>query len=287
MKYRHAFHAGNFADVHKHVALLQLITALQKKPKGFLYLETHAGRGRYDLSGAEQSEAQGGILALRATAKSASPGEAVPRDPALQAYLAAVTGLASDPHDYPGSPLLAAQALRVVDRAICCELQAPECRALERTLEHWPRARTQHGDGFHAVGEHLPPIERRALVLIDPPYEEHADFERSLVAIQAALQRLANATVLLWYPVKDERDLAPWLARATAALAATGAPLLDLELWRLPRDNSVALNGSGLLVVNPPWQFDEQAMQWQPELLRLLGAEARGGTSVRWLLHAH
>jgi 23S rRNA (adenine2030-N6)-methyltransferase len=279
MKYRHAFHAGNFADVHKHVALLQLVAALQKKPKGFLYLETHAGRGRYDLSGAEQSEAQGGILALRAAAKLAPP-----HDPALQAYLAAVTGLASDPHDYPGSPLLAAQALRAADRAICCELQAPESRALERTLEHWPRARVQLGDGFHALSEHLPPVERRALVLIDPPYEEHADFERALAGTQAALQRLANATVMLWYPVKDERDLAPWLARATAAIAA---PLLRLEIWHLPRDNSVALNGSGLLVVNPPWQFDEQAAAWQPELVRLLGAESRGGSTLQWLVHAH
>jgi 23S rRNA (adenine2030-N6)-methyltransferase len=279
MKYRHAFHAGNFADVHKHVALLQLVTALQKKSKGFLYLETHAGRGRYELSGGEQSEAQHGILALRNAARTAAP-----RDPALQAFLAAVTALASDPHDYPGSPLLVAQALRAVDRGICCELLAPECRALERTLEHWPRMRSQQGNGFQALGQHLPPIERRALVLIDPPYEEHADFERALSGAQAALQRLANTTLLLWYPVKDQRDLAPWLARAATLLAV---PLLSLELWLHPRDSTVALNGSGLLVVNPPFQFDVQAAGWLPELGTLLGAEAQGGTAVRWLVHGH
>jgi 23S rRNA (adenine2030-N6)-methyltransferase len=277
MKYRHAFHAGNFADVHKHVALLQLVAALQKKPKGFLYLETHAGRGRYELSGGEHSEARHGILALRDAARHVPP-----RDPALQAYLAAVTSLASDPHDYPGSPLLVAQALRASDRAICCELQAPECRALERTLEHWPRAQARHGDGFHAIDEHLPPLERRALLLIDPPYEEQADFERALAGAQAALQRLANATVLLWHPVKDQRDLAPWLARAASQLAA---PLLSLELWLHPRDSTVALNGSGLLVVNPPWQFDAQAAGWLPELGTLLGADAQGGTSLKWLVH--
>lgn len=283
MKYRHAFHAGNFADVHKHVALLELVAALQKKPKGFLYLETHAGRGRYELSGGEQSEAQHGILALRAAAR-----QAAPRHAALQAYLATVGSLASDPHDYPGSPLLVAQALRAVDRAICCELQAPECRALERALEQSQggarQVRAQQGDGWRAIGEHLPPHERRALLLIDPPYEEPADFERALAGAQRALQRLANATVLLWHPVKDQRDLAPWLARVAATLPA---PLLSLELWLHPRDSTVALNGSGLLVANPPYQFDQQAASWLPELASLLGVGAQGGTSMKWLVHGH
>jgi 23S rRNA (adenine2030-N6)-methyltransferase len=278
MKYRHAYHAGNFADVHKHVALLHLVAALQRKPKGFLYLETHAGRGHYELG----AEADAGYLALRSAERMAA-AETAP----LQAYLAAESALAGSKGGYSGSPLLAAQALRTVDRGVCCELQPPELRALERALaEYTPAARLhcQGGDGFHALREHLPPPERRALVAIDPPYEESRDFERVLESMTHAVQRLANVTVLAWYPIKDERTLSAWRLRAAATV---GAPLLALELWLFPRDAAVALNGSGLLIANPPFQFDVEAGAWQAELARLLGAEIRGGHSLQWLVHGH
>jgi len=278
MKYRHAYHAGNFADVHKHVALLHLITALQRKPKGFVYLETHAGRGHYELGG----EAEAGYLALRAAERIAPA-----MTPAVLAYLEAESALAAGKGGYAGSPLLAARALRAADRGVCCEVQPPELRALERALgEYTPLARLhcQGGDGFHALREYLPPPERRALVAIDPPYEEARDFERVIESTALAVQRLANATVLAWYPIKDERTLAPWRLRAAEAI---GAPLLALELWLHPRDAAVALNGSGLLVANPPYQFDAEAGAWQAELARLLGAGASGGQSLQWLVHGH
>jgi len=278
MKYRHAYHAGNFADVHKHVALLHLITALQRKPKGFLYLETHAGRGHYELGG----EAGAGFVALRAAERIAPAAS-----PAVLAYLEAESSLAATRGGYAGSPLLAAHALRATDRGVCCEVQPPELRALERALaEFTPGARLhcQGGDGFHALREYLPPPERRALVAIDPPYEESRDFERVLESMTQAVQRLANVTVLAWYPIKDERTLSPWRLRAASAI---GAPLLALELWLHPRDAAVALNGSGLLVANPPFQFDVEAAAWQAELARLLGAGLHGGQSLQWLVHGH
>ncbi|MBS0387388.1 MAG: 23S rRNA (adenine(2030)-N(6))-methyltransferase RlmJ [Proteobacteria bacterium] len=280
MKYRHSFHAGNFADVHKHVTLLALIAALQRKDKGFLYLETHAGRGLYDLHGADThqgAEARLGIGALEA-ARCDSPQ--------VRAYLDALArarGNANAPGAYAGSPVLAALSLRTQDRGVCCEIQAAECRALERALNIYPRMRAECIDGYRALNAQLPPPERRALVLIDPPYEEQADdLQRAGEAIGTALTRLANAVVALWYPIKDDRDLAPWLARMAAQLKA---PALIAELWLHPRDARVGLNGSGLLIANPPYQLDAELAQWLPQLGAALGATRQGGTQVKWIAH--
>ncbi|MGB8694289.1 MAG: 23S rRNA (adenine(2030)-N(6))-methyltransferase RlmJ [Steroidobacteraceae bacterium] len=300
MKYRHSFHAGNFADVHKHVTLLALISALQRKDKGFLYFETHAGRGLYDLGGTESqqgAEARHGIKALRAVPHAS---------PEINAYLEAIVRAAgSGAQLYPGSPLLAAQALREQDRAVCCEILPPECRALERALHDYPRVRCLCADGYATLSAHLPPAERRALVLIDPPYEEpSAELERGLSAVMAILARLPNAIIALWYPIKDARDLAPWLARVATQLAAPGAhalagntPTLNAQLWLHPCDSRVALNGSGLLLINPPFQFDLQLQRWLPELAAALGIafEVEGGSDARqhsgaalnWLVHEH
>ncbi len=280
MKYRHSFHAGNFADVHKHVSLLALIAALQRKDKGFLYVETHAGRGLYDLDSAQThqgAEARLGIGALQG---------AQFQNPEIRGYLAALAQVRGDERaasSYPGSPLLAALALRAQDRGLCCEIQASECRALERALSPYPRMRCECIDGYRSLRAQLPPVERRALVMIDPPYEEqHDDLARAIAAIGEVLSRLANALILLWYPIKDERELNPSLARAADALPV---PALISELWLHPRDARVGLNGSGLLIVNPPYQIDLDMERWLPELGAALGAGRQGGTLVRWVAH--
>ncbi len=285
MKYRHRYHAGNFADVHKHVALLALLQALQRKERGLLYLETHAGAGAYDLNdpaGHHGNESRQGVVALlQAAALNA---------PELQAYREAVLAwrrLSGQINAYPGSPILAAAMLRSQDRALCCELLPAECRALERTLGSSRRLRIQCDDGYQALAASLPPAERRALILIDPPYEQPPlEIEQALTAIESILARLANAVVALWYPIKDERWLTGWQARAKTRLTA---PATTLELWLYPRDARVALNGSGLLVVNPPYRFDAAARQWQAELRALLehalpAATASGGEAVHSLV---
>jgi 23S rRNA (adenine2030-N6)-methyltransferase len=282
VKYRHSFHAGNFADVHKHVALCALLRSLQRKDKGLFYLDTHAGAGRYDLDGADThhgAEARHGITALLAAAQQLQCQE-------LQQYCEAVLELRrglENPSVYPGSPWLAAQLLRAQDRGLCCELLPAECRALERALGGLRRMRVACVDGFEQVRAVLPPAERRCLVLIDPPYENpDAEFERSLQVIQLILERLANAVVALWYPIKDERTLVPWLARAGRMLSA---PATTLELWLYPRDSRVGLNGSGLLLVNPPHQFMARAELWQRELRRVLDPAQRGGSAAQALAH--
>jgi 23S rRNA (adenine2030-N6)-methyltransferase len=285
LKYRHRYHAGNFADVHKHVAVLALLRALQHKDRGLLYLETHAGAGAYDLSDASThrgAEARQGVLAVLAAQTLAAPE--------LQAYREAVLAWrreSGQAHAYPGSPLLAAAALRAQDRALLCELLPAECRALERAVGGAARARIQCTDGYRALTANLPPPERRALILIDPPYEQPPlEIEQALAAVEAILARLANAVVALWYPLKDEHWLAAWQARAQLRLTT---PVTALEMWLYPRDARVALNGSGLLLINPPYQFDLAARSWQGELRMLLegarpAAAPSGGEAVRVLV---
>jgi 23S rRNA (adenine2030-N6)-methyltransferase len=281
MKYRHSFHAGNFADVHKHVALLALLRSMQRKDKGFLYLDTHAGAGRYDLGAPEAhrgAEARHGITALM-------HAPSAPASQEIQDYrdvVAALRADVADAHAYPGSPWIAAHTLRAQDRGICWEILPSECRALERALGGFRRMRAECADGYQHLSAVLPSRERRCLLLIDPPYENPAaEFDQALQHILSSLQRLANTVVLMWYPIKDERTLTPWLARVERALPA---PALSLELWIHPRDSRVGLNGSGLLLVNPPYQFDQRAALWQQELHATLDKPQHGGSALQWLV---
>jgi 23S rRNA (adenine2030-N6)-methyltransferase len=287
LKYRHEYHAGNFADVHKHVTLLALLTALRRKDKGFLYLETHAGRGAYDLSG-PSGESASGIGRLEAQrADWRAPEE-------ILHYLARIASLRrerGEPRLYPGSPLLAASELRTVDRAVFIETLPAEARALERALSAQvpgsarpPQAahiNVETGDGFELMRAWLPPRERRGLTFIDPPYEEsRQDFERTRHAAAEALRRFHTGVVAIWYPIKDERDTAAWHAALAAEL---DCGLLAAELSLYPRDSRVALNGSGMLILNPPYQLAERMAIWLPQLHACLDLGHGGGASVRHL----
>lgn len=280
MQYRHSFHAGNFADVHKHVALLALLAALQRKDTGFLYLETHAGRGCYDLAQprTEASRAaQAGLARLAAAA---------PESPELRHYLTRLVQLRAhlrNPHAYPGSPLLAANELRPQDRAVLFEIVPSEGRALERELRDYSHITVVQADGFEGLRAYLPPPERRSLVLIDPPYEEREDFERVASSCNEALRRLRSAIIAVWYPIKDARTTDAWLARLASVFACTN---VVSEWWLYPRDSRVALNGSGLLILNPPYQFAASMHLWLAELHAQFDGAGTGGTNVRTLTPA-
>jgi 23S rRNA (adenine2030-N6)-methyltransferase len=283
LKYRHAHHAGNFADVHKHVTLLALLAALCRKDKGFLYLETHAGRGAYGTSG-PAGEAANGIGRLDAQAAAGGTGEAQE----IRHYMACVARLRRERGDsrlYPGSPLLAAAELRPQDRGIFIERVPAEARALVKALPHCgataQRLRVETGDGFALLRAWLPPPERRGLTFIDPPYEEsRQDFERARQAAGEALRRFRTGVVAVWYPIKDERDTAAWQATLAAGL---DCELLVGELSLYPRDSRVALNGSGMLVLNPPYQLAQRMQVWLPRLHACLDLGHGGGASVRQL----
>jgi 23S rRNA (adenine2030-N6)-methyltransferase len=279
VKYRHSFHAGNFADVHKHVTLFALLAALKKKDKGFLYLDTHAGRGSYDLS-AGSAESVAGVGRFLAQEHSA---------PELTAYATALErarAAAGGRHHYPGSPLLAARELRPEDRGLFVEWQGPEAHALSKALAAFPdeppaaRLRVERGDGLAVLRASLPPRERRALVFLDPPYEDLQEFKRVAAAVADGLRRFATGVFAVWYPIKEQRATADWHMHWSRVVSA---PTLLSELWLYPRDSRVALNGSGLLIVNPPWQTKERMREWLPELAECLAVGPSGGTEVRML----
>ncbi|MBS0580251.1 MAG: 23S rRNA (adenine(2030)-N(6))-methyltransferase RlmJ [Proteobacteria bacterium] len=279
MKYRHSFHAGNFADVHKHVTLLALISALQRKDKGFLYLETHAGRGAYDIS-TPNADAAGGIGRL---------GGAPPAAAEIAAYLALLGRLRAQlkqRHLYPGSPLLALASLRPQDRAVLVELQGSEVNALKHALADYaqahapaPATQVERGDGYARLRAWLPPPERRGLTFIDPPYEQTGeDFTAVTQALAEGLRRFPTGIMAAWYPIKDERTTNAWLQACRRALTV---PLLVSELWLFPRDSRVALNGSGLLIANPPHPILGHMQLWLPQLQAALsGAPAAGSRAL-------
>ncbi len=280
MKYRHAFHAGNFADVHKHVALLALLGALKKKDKGFLYLDTHAGRGGYDLS-SPTPEAVAGIGRFSQAQHEAEELRA------YAALLGELRGRAAQRHLYPGSPLIAVSELRPQDRAVLIEMLGAEVHALEVTLTSLAspggaRAHIERGDGFGALRAWLPPAERRGLTFVDPPYEDtQRDLTQVIGALGEGLRRFPTGVFAAWYPIKDERDASAWLGACAQALPP--AAVLVSELWLYPRDSRVALNGSGLVIVNPPWLTLERMQIWLPELQSCLAVGAGGGSSARML----
>jgi 23S rRNA (adenine2030-N6)-methyltransferase len=279
VKYRHQFHAGSFADVHKHVTLLALLAALKRKDSGFLYLETHAGRGSYDLrSGTDAARtAHSGLARLAA----AAPGTTE-----LRHYLAQLQLLRAqlgNTHAYAGSPLLAAAELRAQDRAVLLEIMPSEARALLRALRGYARAHVEEGDGFERLRAYLPPPERRCLVFIDPPYEERGDFEQVAAACHEALRRLRSAVIAAWYPIKDARTSTAWLARLAEVLDCEN---VVSEWWLYPRDSRVSLNGSGLLILNPPYQCAARMQLWLAELHALFNSTGAGGMSIRTLTSA-
>ena len=276
MNYRHAFHAGNHADVLKHVVLLAWLDALRAKEAPVFVLDTHAGRGQYalDAEGAMRTgEGQAGIGRLWG----------VHGLPAVVQRLC--TLVAADNPDgrlrrYPGSPRLTLAALRPQDRLAACELQTDEAEALRQALADEPRAAVHVRDGYEAVRALLPPKEKRGLVLIDPPYEaQEAEYPRVIEAVGMALARWPTSGVAVWYPIKQRRTLHGFF-RDALPLAPRG--LLCAELLVRPDDSPLRLNGSGMLLFHPPWKLDEALAPALPVLARLLG-EQRPSHRLEWL----
>jgi 23S rRNA (adenine2030-N6)-methyltransferase len=249
MNYKHIYHAGNFADVAKHVALVYCIRALQRKDSAFFVLDSHAGRGYYDLQAPEarkSGEAERGVQRLIEAGIGAT---------ALADYFAAIGARRGKRlARYPGSPMLIAGGLRPQDRALFVELMPAEARAGEREIESLGRVRTEIGDGYAALKAFLPPEERRGLVLIDPPYESLDELKVMLRAFADAYRRWPNGIFLLWYPIRSASQRSLVHARFEA-LQIPKVLFADLAVH--PDDAGVGLAGSGLIIVNPPYGADE------------------------------
>ncbi|MBS0662684.1 MAG: 23S rRNA (adenine(2030)-N(6))-methyltransferase RlmJ [Verrucomicrobia bacterium] len=286
MNYRHHFHAGNFADVMKHVLLLRLIAGMQRKEKGFLYLDTHAGRGAYVLAAA----ARGDSLA-RQPEHPLGIGRLVSRSdlpPGVADYVTLVRsfdqqrgGRGDGTGHYPGSPWLVQLRARPQDRLVLCELHPEEHAELAREFALGPRAQVVAADGYAAVRAYLPPLERRALVLIDPPFEAQDEFARIVSAVAEALRRLPGAVIAIWYPLTERARLDAFIGEL-CALALP--PTLELELAVAGPGSALKLKGCGLVVLNPPWKFDAETSPLLEWLAAALAQEPGGGARVRWLV---
>jgi 23S rRNA (adenine2030-N6)-methyltransferase len=267
--------------VHKHLTFLAVLDYLLQKPKPLFFLDTHAGRGEYDLRSDEAergNEWRGGIgRVFNSEFKS----------PLLKRYQEVIRKAqqgAGALHVYPGSPLIAAHVLRDIDRRVYVEKQAEECLALRKLLRqpqhHISNSTVDDGDGYHALNAYLPPKEKRGLVLIDAPFEEADEFKRLEQALINAAERWPTGVYCLWYPLKAGGLVNPFYA----ALKRSGLrKLLRAELSVFEPDTPLSLNGSGMLILNPPWQLDVGLRAAYTELLPLLAPEGQGSSRVDWL----
>ena len=276
MNYRHAYHAGNFADVHKHAILALVIEHLKHKEAPFLYADTHAGIGFYDLASVQAEktgEWKDGIARIQAE----------PNPPAeLAPYLEAVANLNTGGPltRYPGSPAVVSALARPTDRLALCELHPEDAETLRRRFVTDKRVGVHHMDGYTALKALLPPPERRGLVLIDPPFEVRDEFDRMRKGLAQAIKRWPTGLYALWYPIKARAPI----DRFHADLQMLGLPkTLVAEVMIRPGDQDDVLNGCGLVLINPPWKLDEGLDNLLPWLARVL-APGQGWHRLDWLI---
>lgn len=279
MNYSHAFHAGNFADVMKHIILTRLVEYLKKKDAAFRIIDTHAGIGRYDLSGeiaARSPEYKDGIARLMAAEL---PQKA---RPLVEPYLEVIRALNPDGALtlYPGSPLLVRHLMRPQDRLSALELHPQYVDRLSALFEGDIQVRVIHLDGWLALNAHVPPKEKRGLVLVDPPFEERGEFDRLVDGLLKAHRKFATGVYALWYPLKDTRAVHDFIS----ALRDCGIPkILRAEVSIRPASNPPRLHGTGMIIVNPPFTLEAELRVLLPALAQILGDPGEGRHKLEWL----
>lgn len=276
MNYRHAFHAGNHADVFKHLTLTRLLALFARKEQPFAYLDSHAGLGLYDLKGDEASRTGEWLQGV------ARLWDA-PNVPALaNDYLQVLRQLNPDGQlrYYPGSPELARQLTRAQDRLLLNEKHPQDGQLLKDNMRGDRRVAVHLGEGWHVPRALLPVQEKRAVLLIDPPFEELDELKRCAQALKESISRMRQTVTAIWYPIKEQR----LLRRFYQDLAGSGAPkLLRAELYVHSLETPNSLNGSGLAIANPPWGLEEELRELLPWLAKLL-AQTQGGCQMEWLI---
>lgn len=279
MNYRHAYHAGNHADVLKHAVLARIMEHMKKKAKPFRVIDAHAGIGLYDLAGVEAgktAEWEGGIGKM--AAPFAPEAEAL-----LAPYRAVIAALnpGGGVRLYPGSPELMLRLMREADRMIANELHPQDAIALERQYIHDPRVDVTSMDAGTCLKSRLPPPERRGVILIDPPYEVKNEAEKAVRMMIDGLHRFAQGVYLLWYPLKADQTAEAILAQVTAL----GVPAtLKVEMRVREAFTGGGLAGSGLIVMNTPWKLDQDLKLLVPALAQRLGLGRWGQGTVEWLV---
>jgi 23S rRNA (adenine2030-N6)-methyltransferase len=273
MNYRHIYHAGNFADVMKHCILISLVQAMQRKEKPFCYVDTHAGIGYYDLYAQKQAEHSIGISKLVGTSQAPKP---------IMDYLELVKKLNADKtRYYPGSPYLVRQMLRQQDRMVLCELHKQDAQALKNLFKQDPQVAVHQQDGYLGLKAFLPPQEKRGLILIDPPFEQADEFKQLLVNLTTGLARFAQGVYCLWYPLKDLHSVQRFKRQLQSL---TVQNILCAELAITDINPMLALSGSGVIIVNAPWQLESELAAPLSWLWSHLSLQGRGFQQLAWLV---
>jgi 23S rRNA (adenine2030-N6)-methyltransferase len=279
MNYRHIYHAGNFADVLKHTILTLMIEYLKRKEKPFRVIDTHAGTGLYDLSSEEAQrtgEWRGGIGLLREAKLSQAETDLLA--PLLDCVQAVNAG--ADLNQYPGSAMIARHLLRKQDRLTAIELHPADAETLRSHFEGDFQTRITELDGWLALGAHLPPKEKRGLVLVDPPFEKEGEFDRLVKGLAKAHRRWPGGIYAFWYPIKNLKDVASF----RLALADSGIPdILDVSLEVAPVRPDGKMSATGMIIVNPPYLLHEQLQVILPAFARILGETGHGRYAIRQL----
>jgi 23S rRNA (adenine2030-N6)-methyltransferase len=261
MNYRHAFHAGNFADCVKHALLLEILQAMRRKDKPFLVLDTHAGIGHYNLA-APEAEKTGEWRDGIAKILTAKPQE-------LESYRALVEQLGL----YPGSPAISAAMLRETDRLVACERHPEDAKTLKSAFAGIKNVAVHERDGYAALKAFLPPPERRAVILLDPPFERPDEFDVLVKTLASAWAKFPSGIYIAWYPIKHR---APVRAFFESVKLSGLRDVVAAEFWREKPENPKTMNGCGLLVVNPPFGFEERALKILQALASVLGQSGAG-----------
>lgn len=277
LSYRHSFHAGNHADVLKHIVLMLIIESLQQKEKGFYYLDTHAGAGLYRLFSQEAEKTAEYAEGIgRLWQRDDLPTE-------VDRYVKLIRKLnygGKELRYYAGSPLLAANLLRPQDRALMMELHPSDFPLLRNNFKAFENVTVKIGDGFQQVKATLPPKERRGLVLIDPPYELKEDYDLVVKAIEEGYKRFATGVYVIWYPVVLRQQT----KRMIKGLEATGIrKILQIELAVRPDSDQRGMTASGMIVINPPWTLEKQMKSILPYLSTVLAPQGTDSWSVNWI----
>ncbi len=275
LSYRHAFHAGNHADVLKHAVLSILFQQLKQKEKPFCYLDTHSGGGCYDLRdewAQKKSEFVDGIARL---------WDEQEQWPELNAYFDCIKAVNTDNelHFYPGSPEIARAMLREQDRMILMELHNSEIEVLRQHMTRDARTAIHHRDGFEGLVGVTPPTPRRGLVLIDPPYELKEDYFQVVKTVEKTIKRWSVGIIAIWYPILG-RD-ADRSVGMLKALEKTGLPFITAELCVQEQSATWGMHGSGMAIINPPWQFDEKIAELLPRLTQRLAQNEHASSAVK------
>ncbi|AKO45823.1 23S rRNA (adenine(2030)-N(6))-methyltransferase RlmJ [[Haemophilus] ducreyi] len=276
LSYRHSFHAGNHADVVKHIVQLLILQSLKQKDKGFLYLDTHAGVGRYSLFSAE-SEKTGEYLAGIARLWQRID---LPEEIAFYIEELKKVNKGEKLRYYAGSPLLAVNQLRPQDRAILTELHPHDFPLLRQEFAKKENVITKRENGFQQLKAALPPKERRGFILIDPPYELKEDYEQVVSAVQAGYNRFTTGIYAIWYPIVRRQHT----KRIIRGLCDSGIrKILQIEFAVRPDSDQRGMTASGMIVINPPWQLASQMQKILPYLTEVLVPEGTGSWVVDWI----